>query len=119
MKVYNAAQEPIVVRAFAASQFVKPDELITIQKGEVLEVFGPPLPEFCVREPYRIMGDVLVRDWGPLQIQVPDGVLQRVFITRGAHGFHKQSFQLKPESPNLVEGVLVSYVRDSRLIQHL
>lgn len=115
MKVYNAAQKPIVVRAHAAKTYTDPNQLVIIAPGEVHEVLAPALPEFAVLEPYSLMGELVVRDWGPLQIVPPENV-KSIFLERGQRCFYRRDFLLQP---NLVEGVLVCYSDESTLIKYL
>ncbi len=114
MKVYNAAQRPIVVRSFAARQMSEPGKLILIPQGESHNVYGPALPEFGLCGPYLLIGDLLVRDWGPLRI-IPDenNKVEEIFLNPGSYGTYKQSFALKQ---NLFEGVFVAFFNESMLV---
>ncbi len=113
MKVYNAAQIPIVVRSFAAKQMSEPGKLILIPQGESHTVYGPALPEFGLLGPYLLIGDILVRDWGPPRIVPDDDQIKTLALVSGKYETFKQPFKL---NPSLFEGVFVAFFNESRLV---
>lgn len=91
----------------------EPEHLIIIAQGEAHNVYGPVLPEFGLHGPYLLIGDLLVRDWGPPQITPEEERVHILALVQGMYETFKQPFK---HDPSLFEGVFVSYFDESRLI---
>jgi len=109
MKVYNATSLPIVVRAFAAKIITEPNQFVMIDPGQSEDFFGPVLARYGFMGPYLLMGDALVRDWGPLKI-TPDQKMPEMVLRPKMAGTYKQPFALDPQ---LFEGFFCRFLQRS------
>ena len=113
MHVFNAATKTIVVRSFAAGTFTPKLESVLINPGREVEVLGPILSEYGLRTPYKMQGNVLVRDWAQPWISwVEEKISAVVALKDGEASMHKQSFM----KPNQFEGFKIAFCEDRQLI---
>ena len=114
MKVFNLAERAAVIQPFAAKKLAKAHQVVLIEPGQEVEVFGPILSEYGLKLPYVMFGNVLVRDWSrPKYIWSEKNITGMVFLRDGVKDSYKQPFAL---ADGLIEGFHIAFLDDRRLI---
>lgn len=112
MKIWNAASKPVVIRTFAGDKISGPNQFVMIDPGRAEIMYGPALPEFGLKGPYMLIGDVMVRDWGRLNIE-PSEDMPSLVLRPGKSEIFKKPFVLNHLK---FEGFFACYYDETHLI---